>query len=53
MTNMTILLGYQIFPVFQNGASNIIEYTEQGRQTYPFVLTILPPLYPALKMTAP
>ena len=53
MTNMKLLLGYQIFLAFQNEASNIIEYSEWGRKTFPFVLSILPPLYSVVKMTAP
>jgi len=30
MTQKEILLGFEIFPAFENGASHIIEYNEWG-----------------------
>ena len=46
-------MGYEIFGVLEMGMANVITFNKWGKKKFLFVLKILPPLSPALKMTAP
>jgi len=37
MTEVTILLGQEIFPAFKSGVSDISEYSEWGKKIFPFL----------------